>query len=120
MRCSESQLGKRDGADTYGRRLVLEKPIRNSALSAKCEADGVGVEHEAQAHRNGSRSLPTVRWRGRWIGSDQAPRISTKSGGHSSTGSKITRSPSLRTKTSVCSSGKRHSLGRRTAWLLPF
>jgi hypothetical protein len=34
--------------------------------------------------------------RGRRIGSGQAPRISTKSGGHSSTGSKITRLPSLR------------------------
>src|SRR4051812_47165480 len=101
---------------------MLDEFRPNRSLAAEREAHRIGVKHELAAggHAKGSRKLLTESPLGRSIVSGQAPKHARNSAGHSSTGSSTTWRPTLRTTTSLWSSGNRQSLGRRTAWLPPF
>jgi hypothetical protein len=86
--------------------LVLQNPRRDLSLPAESEAHRVGVEHVLAHQANGSRRSASCPG-GRGISSSHAPRQARKLSGQASTGSRMMREPSLRTRTSCCPSGNR-------------
>src|SRR5882672_3610786 len=104
----ETEFRERDGTEADLRGSVGNEIRSGVPLPAENEAHRVRVEHElGVAHSNGSRIAWSGSSFGRGMEPRQAPMHERKSEGQTSTGSKTTLLPTLRTTTSRWSSGKR-------------
>ena len=105
-----------------GHTLVLPKAPAKNLFDLAPEAARewiIGVQHVARHQSNGFRRSVIFSCFGRGMSPDQEPRQDRNSSDHSSAGSRMTRRPSLRTRTSPWATN-RHSFGSLTAWLPPF